>query len=118
METIEKQTTPVLYADAAVETLTIIANSAEEVRERIPEAFIDKLTAVSEHSAHRFTLDRTKSLAQQELLPETRTLLLMIYENFLETKCERSMHSLAEIEQFRNDKIRLYEKLISDGVDD
>ena len=101
-----------------MELLKIIASSAEEVRERIPDAFIGKLTDVSAHSSHSFTLDRTRSLAEQDLLPETRQLLLMVYEHFLETENERSRHRLAEIEQFRNNKIEQYRELLPEDADD
>ena len=118
MKEIGKPTKPYFYADAAVETLKIIANSDEEVRERIPDAFIRKLSETSAHSDHRFVLDRTLSLAEQDLLPETRQILLMIYEQFLETPHERSRHLLAEIEQFRNNKIEQYKALMPEGADD
>ena len=108
------------YADAAAEILVILRNSSEAVLSRIPSAFVEKLRDVSRDSDHTFTLDHTKSLAEQDLLEDTRKLLLMIYNNYLLTE-EESRSSRSELaEQVRKDKISQYEALLrtdGDGED-
>jgi len=104
---------PKTYADAAVEVLTIIENSAKDVKQRIPVAFIEKLRAISEKSSHTVTLDRTKSLAEQGLMNETRKIIQMIYATYLETEEERQKSFEAQVERFRANKLSMYQSLAS-----
>lgn len=101
------------YSDSAVELLQIIQYSDEAVQKRIPPAFIEKLVAAGKRSDHAFALDRTKSLAEQVLLPETRKLLCMIYEHYLEDDEERRKLRNAHAEEFRKSKLAQYQSLAS-----
>lgn len=104
---------PKTYADAAAEVLTIIENSAKDVKARIPAAFIDKLRTVSANSTHIVTLDRTKSLAEQGLMEETRKIIQMVYATYLETEEDRQKNFEAQVERFRASKLSAYQSLAS-----
>ena len=98
-----------IYTNVATELLEIFKYLEKSVREKIPTDLEKKLIEFR-NEEYIFNIDKTKSLNEQELLPETRQILSMIYlkyccsedeaNNILNVKKNKDL----EIEKLKSEK--------------
>ena len=67
-----------IYPDVATELIEIFKFVDEPVLEKIPEKLKEDLKRIS-NKDHEFTIDKTKSLSEQKMLPQTKELLSGIF---------------------------------------
>lgn len=79
-------------SEAAVEVNCILRNSTTGIIKKIPLEFI-KLLKSMESEDYKFEYDRTKTLEEQNLKPETRGLIAYIYQEYICNKEERDRYS-------------------------
>lgn len=69
-------------SEAVVEFNCILANSSKEIIKKIPTKFLNFLKSI-ESNTYKFEYDRSKSLNKQELKPETRGLIALVYQDYI-----------------------------------
>ena len=84
------------YRKALFEVYTILENTEEEIRSKIPEKFINFIKENMDEN-HNFNLQYGKGLAEQNLMEETKQILALMYRDYICTKEERK--ELLEKEQ-------------------
>ena len=84
------------YRKALFEVYTILENTEEEIRNKIPEKFINFIKENMDKN-HNFKLQYGKGLAEQNLMEETKQILALMYRDYICTKEERK--ELLEKEQ-------------------
>ncbi len=67
-----------IYPDVATELIEIFKFVDEPVLEKIPEKLKEELERIS-NKEHEFKIDKTKSLSEQKMLPQTKELLSGIF---------------------------------------
>lgn len=77
-----------VYSKAFVELNEIISNMNENLKNKIPDKTI-KAIELAKDKNYIFNYDKSKSLAEQKLLPETKSLLSVIYSDYLCSPEER-----------------------------
>ena len=78
----------VKYSKVAVELLELINYFDDALKRRIPKEFINKLNRVKSKS-YSFSIDKSKSLEEQDLLPDTFKVLSAMYILYLSTPEEK-----------------------------
>jgi len=73
------------YANIATELLEIFKYFEKANREKIPKKFKEGLEAYS-NKEYKFYIDKTKTLKEQKILPETKQILANIYVEYLYTE--------------------------------
>ena len=76
------------YRKALFEVYTILENTEEEIRNKIPEKFINFIKENMDEN-HNFKLQYGKGLAEQNLMEETKQILALMYRDYICTKEER-----------------------------
>lgn len=76
------------YKKALFEVYTILENTEEEIRNKIPEKFI-KFIKENMDANYNFKLQYGKGLAEQNLMEETKQILALIYRDYICTNEER-----------------------------
>ncbi len=74
----------VVYSKVAVELLELIKYFDEALKKKIPKDFINKLNKVKSDE-YSFSVDKSKPLEEQELLPDTFKVLSAMYIIYLST---------------------------------
>ena len=69
-------------SEAAVEFNCILGNSSKEIIEKIPIKFLDFLKSIASKT-YKFDYDQSKSLNEQNLKPETRGLIALVYQDYI-----------------------------------
>ena len=69
-------------SEAAVEFNCILSNSNQEIIQKIPTKFVEFLKSI-ESKTYKFDYDKSKSLNEQKIKPETRGLISLVYENYI-----------------------------------
>lgn len=77
-----------VYSKAFVELNEIINNMNENLKNKIPDKTI-KAIKLAGNKNYKFNYDKSKSLNEQTLLPETKSLLSVIYSDYLCSPEER-----------------------------
>ena len=67
-----------IYPEAATELVEIFKFVEEPILEKIPEKIKEELQKIAKKE-HKFEIDKTKKLSEQNLLPETKNLLAGIF---------------------------------------
>lgn len=67
-----------IYSNVATELLEIFKYLEKTIKEKIPVDLEKRLFELKNEN-YTFTIDKTKSLNEQKILPETRQILSMIY---------------------------------------
>lgn len=107
-----------LYKQAHVELYEIIKNITEKERLKIPEAFISNLVKNSDDS-YIFQYDKSKNILEQNLMNETKALLIQMYIKYIAPEEEKELWKdynricLNDIEKEKNNKYN-YENLFKD----
>ena len=70
------------YKNACVEILIIFEHLEEELLNEIPNKFIE-LIRENANMKHEFEFDSLKQISKQDIMPETRALLAVIYEEYM-----------------------------------
>ena len=89
------------YANAFSEVLDILFHLPQEDFEKIPPSFIRKLEENS-NPDYEFLYDPDKTLDEQDVLDETKTLIALICKDFLATPEEKQ--KILEKEKFELEK--------------
>ena len=103
------------YANAFSEVLEIILHLSIDEYNKIPEKFI-RLLEDNSNKEHEFYYDPEKTLDEQEVLDEAKTIIAIICRDYLVSKeekeqiIEKEKQELAEFEIEQNEKYS-YDKL-------
>lgn len=68
----------VIYQNVASELLEIFKYLDKELKEKIPEKLKESLERIT-NKEHNFKIDKTKELNEQNILPQTKQVLSIIY---------------------------------------
>ena len=69
-------------SEAAVEFNCILENSSKNIIEKIPTKFLDFMKDIASKT-YEFNYDKSKSLNEQNLKPETRGLIALVYQDYI-----------------------------------
>ncbi|MBR2588615.1 MAG: hypothetical protein IKD77_05380 [Bacilli bacterium] len=69
-------------SEAAVEFNCILDNSSQEILDKIPKKFIEFLKSVAS-TTYKFQYDSKKNLNEQNIKPETRGLISLVYQDYI-----------------------------------
>ena len=69
-------------SEAAVEFNCILENSSKNIIEKIPTKFLDFMKDIASKT-YEFKYDKSKSLNEQNLKPETRGLIALVYQDYI-----------------------------------
>lgn len=69
-------------SEAAVEFNCILENSSKTIIEKIPIKFLDFMKDIASKT-YEFKYDKSKSLNEQNLKPETRGLIALVYQDYI-----------------------------------
>lgn len=69
-------------SEAAVEFNCILKYSSKEIIKKIPIKFLDFINKI-ESKTYKFEYDQSKSLNEQNLKPETRGLIALVYQDYI-----------------------------------
>ena len=101
---------------AAVEFNCILENSSEDILKKIPKSFKKFLKNIEEKD-YEFEYDNKKSLNEQDVRPETRGLIALVYQEYLCDDNEKK-----EYKEYSNRVIKSHEierkKLYGEPVDE
>lgn len=75
-------------SEAAVEFNCILENSSKTIIEKIPIKFLDFMKDIASKT-YEFNYDKSKSLNEQNLKPETRGLIALVYQDYICNENER-----------------------------
>lgn len=67
-----------IYSNVASELLEIFKYLDKELKEKIPEKLKESLKNIT-NKEHNFKIDKTKELKEQNILPQTKQILSIIY---------------------------------------
>ena len=70
------------YSEAIVEILDILQHSDNSITEKIPKQLI-KFWQTNQSTTYKPVLDHTKEIHEMHLKPKTKSILAMIYLNYL-----------------------------------
>lgn len=98
-----------IYSNVACELLEIFKYFDKELKEKIPEKLKESLERIS-NKEHKFRIDKTKELKEQELLPQTKDILSVIYLKYCCTLEERESILQEMEENQRLKELEKYEK--------
>lgn len=107
-----------LYKKAHVELYEIIKNITEKEKLKIPETFINNLVKNSDDN-YIFQYDKSKNILEQNLMNETKALLIQMYIKYIAPEEEKELWKdynricLNDIEKEKNNKYN-YENLFKD----
>jgi len=98
-----------IYSKVACELLEIFKYFDKELKEKIPEKLKESLKVIS-NQEHKFKIDKTKELNEQELLPQTKQILSVIYLKYCCASDERESILQEMEEKQRLKELEKYEK--------
>ena len=75
-------------SEAAVEFNCILENSSKTIIEKIPIKFLNFMKEIASKT-YEFKYDKSKSLNEQNLKPETRGLIALVYQDYICNDDER-----------------------------
>lgn len=78
-------------SEVAVEFNCILENSSKTIIEKIPTKFLEFIKNI-ESKTYEFNYDKSKSLNEQNLKPETRGLIALVYEKYICNDDERRVY--------------------------
>ena len=102
--------------NVATEVVLVLKNSSQDILNKIPQTLINKLEMIS-NKEYTIQLDTNKSLLEQELIPETFSILAGIYLKYCATdEVKKSFYSKAKpnvIEVTQNKSIDKVEEIVN-----
>lgn len=97
-------------SEAAVEFNSILEHSSKDIIEKIPIKFLDFINKIASKT-YKFDYDQSKSLDEQNLKPETRGLIALVYQDYIcddEERNEYIQKSQLFVNQMENLKREKY----------
>ena len=76
-------------SEAAVEFNCILEYTSEELKNKIPQIFLDFLKNIQSQT-YKFEYDKTKKLNEQNLKSQTRGLIALVYQDYICNESEKS----------------------------
>lgn len=76
-------------SEAAVEFNCILEYTSEELKNKIPQKFLDFLENI-QSKTYKFEYDKTKKLNEQNLKSQTRGLIALVYQDYICNENEKS----------------------------
>lgn len=98
-----------IYPKVACELLEIFKYFDKELKEKIPEKLKESLEKISS-TEYEFKIDKTKELNEQDLLPQTKDILSVIYLKYCCSSDERDTLIKEMEEQQRLKELEKQEK--------
>ena len=102
--------------NVATEVVLVLKNSSQDILNKIPQTLINKLEMIS-NKEYTIQLDTNNSLSEQELIPETFSILAGIYLKYCATdEVKKSFYSKAKpnvIEVTQNKSIDKVEEIVN-----
>lgn len=80
-------------SEAAVEFNCILDNSAQEIIDKIPQKFIKFMRDIAS-TTYKFNYDKSKKLNEQDIKPETRGLISLVYQDYICSEDEKKGYIL------------------------
>lgn len=95
------------YSKAMVEILDILDNSEDEIKNKIPKKLLD-FWEKNKSLTYKPKLDHSKPLNEMELMDKTKSIIAMIYVNYLCTDSEKGQikEIIQENEQKYQEELR------------
>ena len=103
------------YANAFSEVLDIIFNLSEEEYKKIPKEFLQFIEE-SSNQDYEFVYDSSRTLDEQNVLPETKTIIAIICRDFLVDKEEKEKIIQKDKKEIEKYEIELREKYNPDNI--
>ena len=103
------------YSEAIVEVLDILDNSEDNIIEKIPKELI-KFWQKNKSTTYKSNLDHSKALKEMELKSKTKSLITMIYLNYLCDSSEKDKIKLILKKNEEEYQQELKEKYNSDNI--
>lgn len=103
------------YSEAISEVLDILDNSEDNIVEKIPKKLID-FWKKNKSTTYKPNLDHSKSINDMELKSKTKSLITMIYLNYLCDDIEKDKIKLILKENEEEYQKELKEKYNSDNI--
>lgn len=94
-------------SDVAKETLYILDYFNPDFTSKIPKNVISDLKQIAKKSTIIINIDKNKNLKEQNILPETKDLIALMYYSYIATEDEQK-----EIVQIWNTNEKLYQERI------
>lgn len=98
-----------IYSNVANELLEIFKYLDKELKEKIPVKVKENLERIN-NKEHSFKIDKTKTLNEQELLPQTKQILSIIYLKYCCSPEEANNILQENYENQKQKEIEKYEK--------
>lgn len=80
-------------SEAAVEFNYILDNSSQEIIDKIPQKFIKFMRDIAS-TTYEFNYDKSKKLNEQDIKPETRGLISLVYQDYICSENEKKDYIL------------------------
>lgn len=80
-------------SEAAVEFNHILDNSSQEIIDKIPQKFIKFMRDIAS-TTYEFNYDKSKKLNEQDIKPETRGLISLVYQDYICSENEKKDYIL------------------------
>ena len=80
-------------SEAAVEFNCILDNSSQEIIDKIPQKFIKFMRDIAS-TTYEFNYDKSKQLNEQDIKPETRGLISLVYQDYICSEDEKKDYIL------------------------
>ena len=93
-------------SEAAVEFNCILDNSSQEIIDKIPQKFIKFMRDIAS-TTYEFNYDKSKKLNEQDIKPETRGLISLVYQDYICSENEKKDY----IPKCKNYEIKKEEEL-------
>ncbi len=94
-------------SEAAVEVNCILEHSSQNILKKIPQNFINFIKEISSKT-YKFNYDVNKSLNEQNVKPETRGLIALIYQDYICDKNQKNEYLVKckKIEDLKEKELR------------
>ena len=80
-------------SEAAVEFNCILTHSSQEIIKKIPEKFITFMKSIAS-TTYTFNYDKSKKLNEQNVKPETRGIISLVYQDYICCEEEKNNYIL------------------------
>ena len=104
-----------IYSNVASELLEIFKYLDKELKEKIPEKLKESLERIT-NKEHNFKIDKTKELNEQNVLPQTKQVLSMIYLKYCCTREEANTLIEENYNIQKQKEMEKYEKYNPDTI--
>lgn len=100
-------------SEAVVEFNAIIGHCSEEIQKKIPNKFKEYLKSI-ESKTYKFEYDENKKIEEQNIKPETKGLIALVYRDYI---CEDREQYVAKYkEYFKQKENKSREKYNPDNI--